>query len=702
MADSTAIVHAEDVFRTVHGLPGIDRPLRYEAPIAQSWTRCVNDHRLDPSKLYAPTVIGSADLKDRQAQHEDLMQIALAEMDALYDQIAGSGYALLMTDASGVILCERVDPTLRKMFRSAGIVIGADWSENREGTNGVGTCIAENRPVTVHRADHFRARHIGLSCTGAPIRDPGGSLVAVLDASSVSSHDTRASQMHTMALVNLSANLIEKCLFLRRQQNQTILRFHSRPELVNLLHDGALTLSGDGTVIAADDTAVRLLGASNRLDLVGRPLSEIFDVRPEDLMAGSRTHQAIWPVRDLRRGRRYFLSLHEPHRGRFFDANESFERSFDRGLEGLREPQREAPRDNGSAAKPMLVQPTAQAPKNALTLDDLAGEDPQMLRNVRSARRIADSMVSVLIQGPTGSGKEVFARALHLASARAPQNFVAVNCAAIPETLIESELFGYKAGAFTGARKDGMRGKVLQASGGTLFLDEIGDMPLLLQTRLLRVLEEHEVVPLGSETPIKVDIRVICASHRNLREMIAKGQFREDLYYRLNGITLELPPLAQRSDRDRLIREVFSIETAGGRPAAMEAEAFQCLMSYNWPGNVRELRNVIRTALAICEGGVITRLDLPRELREAAPESAVAQPAFVAPSALAASAATPAETASGNPLEAAEKEALLAAIDANRWNMRLTAQQLGMSRNTLYRRLKRLRIGVGIERIDQS
>ena len=696
MAESTAVAHAEGVLRTVHGLPRVGREVHHEAPITNSWTRCVNDHRLDPSKLYAPTVIGSVDLKDRQTQHEDLVQIAAAEMDSLYDQISGSGYALLMTDASGVILCERVDPTLRKMFRSAGLLIGADWSENREGTNGIGTCIAENRPVTVHRADHFRARHIGLSCTGAPIRDPGGSLVAVLDASSVSSHDTRASQMHTMALVNLSANLIEKCLFLRRQQNQTILRFHSRPELVNLLHDGALTLSGDGVVIAADDTAVRLLGASNRLDLVGRPLSEIFDVRPEDLMAGSRTHQAIWPVRDLRRGRRYFVSLHEPQRGRFFDSSEAFERSFDRGLEGLREPQREAARD-GSPARPLL-QSVPQPQKSALTLDDLAGEDPQMLRNVRSARRIADSMVSVLIQGPTGSGKEVFARALHLASSRAPQNFVAVNCAAIPETLIESELFGYKAGAFTGARKDGMRGKVLQASGGSLFLDEIGDMPLLLQTRLLRVLEEHEVVPLGSETPIKVDIRVICASHRNLREMIAKGQFREDLYYRLNGITLELPSLAQRADRDRLIREVFSIETAGGRPAAMEAEAFQYLMNYNWPGNVRELRNVIRTALAICEGGVITRLDLPRELREAAPEAAVS----ATPGAAVVVMVRPSEAAAGNPLEVAEREALLAVIDANRWNMRLTAQQLGMSRNTLYRRLKRLRIGVGIERIDQG
>jgi transcriptional regulator of acetoin/glycerol metabolism len=683
MAESTAVAHAEGVLRTVHGLPRAGRDA-LGAPIATSWTRCVNHHHLDPSKLYAPTVIGNEDLKDRQGHHEDLVQIAAAEMDSLYDQISGSGYALLMTDASGVILCERVDPTLRKMFRSAGLLVGADWSENREGTNGIGTCIAENRPVTVHRADHFRARHIGLSCTGAPIRDPSGSLVAVLDASSVGSHDTRASQMHTMALVNLSAHLIEKCLFLRRQQQHTILRFHSRPELVNLLHDGALAVSHDARVLAADDTAVRLLGVDDRNDLVGRPLNEIFDVRPEELQMAAGAHrQAILPVRDLRRGRRFFVGMQEGQRGRLHDAAA---RAADR--------QESAQIVLNKAVQSAQAGSTA---KSVLTLESLAGQDPQMLRNLRSARRIADSMVSVLIQGATGSGKEVFARALHEASARASQNFVAVNCAAITETLIESELFGYKAGAFTGARKDGMRGKVMQATGGTLFLDEIGDMPLALQTRLLRVLEEHEVMPLGSETPIKVDIRVICASHRNLREMIARGEFREDLYYRLNGITIELPSLAERQDKDRVIRDVFAIETADGSPAAIDAEAYQCLLHYAWPGNVRELRNVLRTALAICEGGVITRLDLPRELREPSGEvpSRVVSAPLAAPPACTA-------VAVSNPLEAAEKEALLSAIEHNRWNMSLTAHQLGMSRNTLYRKLKRHQIGVGSARRDRN
>jgi transcriptional regulator of acetoin/glycerol metabolism len=276
---------------------------------------------------------------------------------------------------------------------------------------------------------------------------------------------------------------------------------------------------------------------------------------------------------------------------------------------------------------------------------------------------------------------------MHYASSRASRPFVAVNCAAIPETLIESELFGYKPGAFTGARKEGMKGKILQSSGGTLFLDEIGDMPIGLQTRLLRVLEEQEIVPLGSEVPIKVELHVIAASHRNLREMIARGEFREDLYYRLNGITLELPRLADRSDRERVIHRALAAETHNGRPAAIEVDALQRLVAYPWPGNIRELRNVIRTALAICDGGVVRLMDLPREIREPLYTSAT-----VAPLAPVASAATPIECepleTCANPLQAAERAALLRVIEKCRGNMTHAAEHLGVSRNTLYRKMK--------------
>lgn len=665
MSDAVTVRHVEEVMRTVNGVQA-DRPASAIEHITSSWTRCARDFHLDPCQRCDPTIIDSTSLRERREQNEELINVATAEMDLLYDQISGSGYALLLTDATGVILCEKVDPALKSLFGQAGLVLGADWSERSEGTNGIGTCIAERRAVTVHRDEHFNSRHIGLSCSGALIRDPAEEVIAVLDASCVSSYDSRASQMHTMALVNMSAHVIEKCVFLRRYRHCLILRFHYRPEFVNLLHDGALALAPDGTVIGADRTAVNLLAAGARHQLLGRPVNDLFDTNLDFLSLQSLSRQSLSSVRDVLKGHRYFVSVHE----------------------GLKHAGPD-PREHKPRATREIVR-VIPNPGAALTLEELAGEDAQLLRSVRQARRIADSGVSVLLQGPTGSGKEVFAQALHMASARANHAFVAVNCAAIPDTLIEAELFGYKTGAFTGARKEGMRGKILQSSGGTLFLDEIGDMPLALQTRLLRVLEEQEIVPLGSETSIKVDLHVIAATHRNLREMIAQKSFREDLYYRLNGITLELPALAQRSDRQRVIQRILASENLNGRSSAIETDALQLLCAYSWPGNIRELRNVIRTALAICDGDVIRVADLPREVRECAPPAetiALTEPATdiqAAPSP--ARIATPATIK--QVLGETESALLLRVIEQNRWNMTYAARQLGMSRNTLYRKAK--------------
>ena len=338
-----------------------------------------------------------------------------------------------------------------------------------------------------------------------------------------------------------------------------------------------------------------------------------------------------------------------------------------------------------AAAKRMVVQDTGPLADRPAII----GAAPAMQDVFRAIGRLAASQITVLITGESGTGKELIARALHTNSPRASKPFIAINTAAIPKDLLESEFFGHERGAFTGAQMQ-RKGRFEQADGGTLFLDEIGDMPLLLQTRLLRVLEEREVVQLGSEVPQAVNLRVVSASHRNLVEMIQRGTFREDLYYRLNGITLELPPLAQRSDKELLIRQIIAGETTDGRPVAVEAEAFHQLLRYDWPGNIRELRNVIRTALAICEGGLVCLHDLPREIREWRPGSAMpamAQPVTVAPQ-QAVTPAAPAE-AEGTALEAAERAALLTAIEKNRWNMSNTAAQLRISRNTLYRKIKR-------------
>jgi len=656
MTASPSVAHADHVERvTAHVLPATPSELPITPLVDVSWRRCLRDFKLDPARDYEPTVLDRHRVRELQTEHEELVQIARAEMDALYEQIAGSGYALLLADTEGVILCEKVDPTLRSMFVRAGLIVGAEWSERREGTNGIGTCAAEARPITIHEADHFRSRHIGLSCSAAPIHDSSGRLIAVLDASCVNAGGTRESQMHTVALVNTSARLIEKCLFLRRHREEAMLRFHHRPEFVDLLHDGAIAVSPDGTIVATDTTGMKLLGAHARSDLIGCSIEEIFDTSYAELLACARAERrAVWELRDNRFGRRYYASL--------------------------------IAADGQSArSAPIAVPPSTheEAPCDAhaapMSLADLAGDDPQMLRNLRNARRIADSNVPVVIFGPTGSGKEVFARALHLASNRARQPFVAINCAAIPESLLESELFGYAKGAFTGASKDGMRGRIAQSSGGTLFLDEIGDMPLLAQTRLLRVLEDMEVTPLGAQTAIKVDLRVMCASHRNLREMMARGEFREDLYYRLNGICMELPALAQRADKEALIRRCIARESRTGSFVSIEPAALSRLLCYPWPGNVRELRNAIRTAIAISSDGVIHFADLPHDLRRHVPPAR----------GLAADAVAPAGAAESVSLQGAERMVLLKVIDTYHWNMTLVARHLKISRNTLYRKIKR-------------
>jgi transcriptional regulator of acetoin/glycerol metabolism len=641
--------HAERVQGVVSGNRDLLAGGTVGADIAASWRRCMFDYSLDLHCAADAYVLDQHTLVAYRARHEHLIQIASAEIDWLYDHMAMTRNALVLTDAAGIVLYERVDPAVVEDVRRAGLRLGADWSESRQGTNGMGTCLAENRPVIVHRDDHFRACLIGLSCTAAPIHDASGALVAALDVTTLNPEGTRETQSHVLSLVHLSAKLIEKCLFLRHYQDGHVLRFHARPEFVNLQHDGAIALGNDATVIAADEMALRLLGVEQRAKLIGRRIDEIFDLRAEEMVGpASRNGHHLWSIRDTGVGRRYFASM----------SSESTDINLSKYFAGGR--------GRAFSAKPI----PAWEPQR-FSLEDLAGGDPLMQRNVRIARRVATSNVSVVIQGATGTGKELMARAIHGASGR--DSFVALNCAAIPESLIESELFGYKGGAFTGSRRDGARGIIVQASGGTLFLDEIGDMPLVLQTRLLRVLEEQEVLPVGADRAIKVDLRVVCASHQNLRDMIDHGQFRADLYYRLNGLTLELPKLAERADREQLIHRMLR----GCNGEDIDSDALRCLCSYGWPGNIRELRNVMRAALAVCEDGIVRLMDLPTEVRHSDQTCA----STTAPASL-------------GPIEVAERQALIEAIRQTGGNMARAAQLLRVSRSTLYRRCKELEVPI--------
>ena len=294
--------HAAMVAGVVLGGADMAHQPAISSTIGASWRRCMIDYSLDPARDQEPFVLDSRTLNEYRDRHEHLIQVASAEIDWLYDHIAMSGCALLLTDAGGIVLYEKADPTVLETFRTAGLQLGADWSELRQGTNGMGTCIAENRPIIVHRDEHFQSRHIRLSCTAAPIHDPDGSLVAVLDASTLNAQGTRDTQTHIMALVHLSAKLIEKCLFLRHFQRSSVLRFHARPEFVNLQHDGALALASDATVIAADEMAMRLLGVTQRCELIGRRIDEIFDMRAEEMGLFAPTAAGLWPVRDAALG----------------------------------------------------------------------------------------------------------------------------------------------------------------------------------------------------------------------------------------------------------------------------------------------------------------------------------------------------------------------------------------------------------------
>ncbi|MDD0973215.1 sigma-54-dependent Fis family transcriptional regulator [Pseudomonas sp. TNT2022 ID681] len=634
--------HARQVLTVTQGKAHLEGP-GSDPSIARSWLRCLEDYHLDPSQNMAPTVLEHGRVLESRERLQQVLQIAGNEMNSLHQQLSGAGHAVLLTDARGVILNCVTAPTERRIFERAGLWLGADWSEAREGTNGIGTCLVERQALTIHQDEHFRGRHTGLTCSASPVFDPHGELLAVLDVSSARPDVSRQSQFHTMALVNLSAKMIESCYFLRYFENHWLLRFHLQAESVGLFSEGLLAFDGDGRICAVNQSALNLLGTI-RGGLLGKPVEMFFDCALDELLGrATALASTSWPLR-TRDGRLLFASLRGQTRS-------------------------SVPTPVVAVAKP--------APAAGICL-----VDPALQNDFRRAVRVFERNVPLLLNGETGCGKEAFAKAVHQASLRADKAFVALNCASIPESLIESELFGYRGGSFTGARKEGMRGKLQQADGGTLLLDEIGDMPLALQTRLLRVLEDRMVVPIGGE-PQAVDVRIISATHRNLLERVADGSFREDLYYRLNGLEIALPALRERSDKTQLLDFILA-EEAAEQPVHLAPEARQALLDFAWPGNVRQLRNVLRTLVALCDNQRIEYADLPPIVKK----TVITVGAGLA--------GDEAKQGPAAPLQDAERETLLHTLEQLRWHMTHVAQHLGVSRNTLYRKLRKHGLARGV------
>jgi sigma-54 dependent transcriptional regulator, acetoin dehydrogenase operon transcriptional activator AcoR len=627
---------------------GSDQPVT--EVVRSSWSRCLNNYALDPHETRRPQSVERSDLETRRERLGVLLAIARIEMEALGKLMRHSEYSIMLTDRDGVIVSYLGDTGFSATARRCGFREGVMWSEREMGTNGMGTCLTARRPVIIHRTDHFLEQNTQLTCSAAPIFDMRGELLAALDISGASI----SPQGHTLALVDMAAQNVENRTLLSACRDFHVVRFHRCAEFVSTPGEGVLAFDDEGLIRGANRAALKLLGQHDHESLCGQRVDRILDTSLALLtrLTGQRGYPAE-PLTPRLAQRRWFATVHAPVQ----------------------------------ASRPARVTLSAEAAAHAEggaatseargSLDCLYSADPTMRHNVEVLRRVIDRDISVLLLGETGTGKGYCARAIHNASNRADKPFVTVNCAAIPETLIESELFGHKPGAFTGATREGGMGRVLQANGGTLFLDEIGDMPLPLQTRLLNVIEDREVMPLGGSKVVSVDVRVISATQHDPLELIGRGQFREDLYYRLNGITVRLPPLRQRADCAELIGKLLCSE-ANGAGAEIEPALLERLLNYSWPGNVRQLRNVLRTMLALRTSEQLTLAEFKEEWLGA-----------VARQNLTTETPAPAEGDGETMLSDAERSALRRMLETCQWNVSAAAARLHISRRTIYRKIHR-------------
>jgi transcriptional regulator of acetoin/glycerol metabolism len=611
--------------------------------IHDSWRRCARDYRLDPTRMQDAIILPSHRLREHQERMDEFLQIARSGMQALYQHVAGLDYVVLLTDARGITVDFLGDLHTEHSLRRAGLYLGSNWSESVAGTCGVGTCISTGQALTVHQGDHFDATHIPLTCTTAPVFDGRGQLNAVLDISALRSPQSKDSQHLALQMVKIYAQHVENASFLRQFRHDWVLRLSPSPQFLEVNPDYLLALDAAGRVIGHNRRAQLLLQEQVAGPLIGTAFERLFDARLGDL--GHFLHNCPADRRAITvagSGQWLFLLAAPPL----------------------------------AATRPVAAAAAESAPLPA-PLAALCGGDVALARQIARAARFVNSPIGLLLTGETGSGKEFFAKALHASSERRGRPFVAVNCAAIPEALAESELFGYLPGSFSGAGTRAKRGLVQEADGGTLFLDEIGDMTLALQARLLRVLAEREVLPVGATRPVPVNIRVIAATHCDLEALVRAGRFRDDLYYRLNGAHLALPPLRERTDLGWLIDRLLANPRGGDEAAAaaLSPDARARLLAHHWPGNLRELNNVIEYARSLCSQGVIELDDLPDHLGGAPARQALAAPS-----------ATLAVAPAASDSEAAQ---LLQHLAASRWNVAEAARRMGLSRMTLYRRMQR-------------
>lgn len=618
------------------------------------------------------------DLRDTLDENRFLFQHAAPVMETLYDQIANTHSMVLLTSSRGMVLHSLGDNDFLEKASRVALTTGADWSEQSKGTNAIGTALSEQEALTVHGSQHYLNANKFLTCSCAPIFDPHGQVIGALDVTG----DQRSFHQHTLALVRMSAQMIENHMFADIFPKAIRIHFHTRSEFLGTLVEGIAVFSPEGRFISANRSAQFQIGlpfsalkAHTFSSLFGIPISSLFELfsgtmpTPKQLVLHNGV--TVWCRAKLKSSAPW---------------------------SAVGETGSNAQTGSGQHVAAAEEAPRAMPPRkpHLSTLQYLDTGDPQVSSVIHKLRMVSGKDIPVMILGETGTGKDLLAQAIHGDSPRSGQPFVSVNCASIPETLIESELFGYEEGAFTGARKKGAIGKILQANGGTLFLDEIGDMPKHLQARLLRVLQERRVSPLGAGKEVDVDIAVVCATHKNLKDMIARGDFREDLYYRLNGLVVRLPALRERSDFELVVRKILKTLCENGQNIQLSPEVLDLFKRYHWPGNFRQLHNLLRTAVVMvgCSGDIqVSHLpdDFLEELQLTPPSHVMPMPIPQALPPLVTLPVTPAEMkeasqADGQRLQDVALSAMAQMLRLHKGNVSAAAKALGVSRNTIYRK----------------
>lgn len=614
--------------------------------VASSWQRCRNLH-IDPFRE-PESCVRSLELRERLDRKHNLVKIARPFMDNLYGFVKGSGFQVVLTDESGFLLEVVGDPEVLSKAQRVQLCAGGNWGEGSKATNAIGSAIVERKPVQVFAWEHYCQPHHFLTCSASPIFDIDDTLVGVLDMSG----DYRVANPHTLGMVVAAVNAIENQLRLQLATTKLYMAYRYSNILLENMSDGLISIDKRGVVTEINARGAEIFGVSPE-QAKGRPITLVHSgcaaILP--ILSDGRQHQNEEVI--------------IKKMGREISSSVSLLRDDVGNVVGAVAVFHEASRH--AARRPVL------SPGYRYTFEDIVGESPAITALKEWAKLAAASPCTVLISGETGTGKEFFAQAIHTASPWMDRPFIPINCAALPEGLVESELFGYEEGSFTGAKRGGQAGKFEIADGGTIFLDEIGDMSLHVQMRLLRAIQEKKVVRIGSAREKPVDVRIIAATHKELTSEVRLGNFREDLYYRLKVLEMRIPPLRERMEDIPLLAAHLAQKITlrlGRKPIQMGDDFLRKLQSRSWPGNIRELENALERAIiqargdSVLSAGLLDSPDLERGEQ-------------------------PREPIKVKSLGQMEKDTVSEALIHCHGNIKKAAAQLGIGRNTLYRKMSK-------------